>query len=65
MPRHDTDRPPMSGPVVRLVQCRLCLAAWIGLLRKHNSGAGKQRPRGITNQGNRYLRQMSVVGAMG
>jgi hypothetical protein len=38
---------------------------WIGLVRKQNSGAGKQRRGGITNQGNRYLRQMRVVGALG
>jgi transposase len=40
------------------------LAAWIGLVPKQNSSGGKQRLGGITKQGNRYLRQLLVVGAM-
>ena len=40
------------------------LAAWIGLVPRRNSSGGKQRLGGITKQGNRYLRQMLVVGAM-
>ncbi len=40
------------------------LAAWIGLVPRQNSSGGKQRLGGITKQGNRYLRQMLVVGAM-
>ena len=40
------------------------LAAWIGLVPKQNSSGGKQRLGSITRAGNRYLRQMLVVGAM-
>jgi transposase len=40
------------------------LAAWIGLVPKQSSSGGKERLGGITKQGNRYLRQMLVVGAL-
>jgi len=40
------------------------LAAWIGLVPKQNSSGGKERLGSITKAGNRYLRQMLVVGAM-
>ena len=40
------------------------LAAWIGLVPKQNSSGGKERLGGISRAGNRYLRQMLVVGAM-
>jgi len=40
------------------------LAAWIGLVPKQNSSGGKDRLSSITRAGNRYLRQMLVVGAM-
>ena len=40
------------------------LAAWIGLVPRQNSSGGKERLGGITKQGNRYLRQMLVIGAM-
>jgi transposase len=40
------------------------LAAWIGLVPRQNSSGGKERLGGITKQGNRYLRQMLVVGAL-
>ena len=40
------------------------LAAWIGLVPKQNSSGGKQRLGGISKQGNRYLRQLLVVGAL-
>ena len=40
------------------------LAAWIGLVPKQNSSGGKERLGSITTAGNRYLRQMLVVGAM-
>lgn len=40
------------------------LAAWIGLVPKQNSSGGKERLGGITKQGDRYLRQMLVVGAL-
>ncbi len=40
------------------------LAAWIGLVPRQNSSGGKERLGGISRGGNRYLRQMLVVGAM-
>jgi transposase len=40
------------------------LAAWIGLVPKQNSSGGKERLGGISKAGNRYLRQMLIVGAM-
>jgi len=40
------------------------LAAWIGLVPKQNSSGGKARLGGISKQGDRYLRQMLVVGAL-
>lgn len=40
------------------------LAAWIGLVPKQNSSGGKERLGGITKQGDRYLRQLLVVGAL-
>lgn len=40
------------------------LAAWIGLVPWHNSSGGKERPGGITKQGDHYLRQLLVVGAL-
>lgn len=40
------------------------LAAWIGLVPKQNSSGGKERLGSITRAGNRYLRQMLVVGPM-
>lgn len=40
------------------------LAAWIGLVPKQNSSGGKERLGGIFKAGNRYLRQMLIVGAM-
>lgn len=40
------------------------LAAWIGLVPKQNSSGGKARLGGITKQGNRYLRQLLVIGAL-
>jgi transposase len=40
------------------------LAAWIGLVPKQNSSGGKERLGGITRQGDRYLRQLLVVGAV-
>jgi transposase len=39
------------------------LAAWVGLVPKQNSSGGKERMGGITKQGDRYLRQLLVVGA--
>src|SRR5690606_35762447 len=40
------------------------LAAWMGLVPRQNSSGGKERLGGISRAGNRYLRQMLVVGAM-
>ncbi len=40
------------------------LAAWIGLVPRQNSSGGKERLGSITKAGNRYLRQLLVVGAM-
>ncbi len=40
------------------------LAAWIGLVPRQNSSGGKERLGSITKAGNRYLRQMLIVGAM-
>jgi len=40
------------------------LAAWIGLVPRQNSSGGKERLSGITKQGDRYLRQLLVVGAV-
>ena len=40
------------------------LAAWVGLVPKQNSSGGNERLGGITKQGDRYLRQLLVVGAM-
>ena len=40
------------------------LLAWIGLTPRQNSSGGKERLGGITKQGDRYLRQMLVVGAL-
>ena len=41
------------------------LAAWIRLVPKQNSSGGKERLGSITRAGNRYLRQMLVVGGDG
>jgi transposase len=40
------------------------LAAWIGLVPRQNSSGGKERLGGITKQGDRYLRQLLVTGAL-
>ncbi len=40
------------------------LAAWVGLVPKQNSSGGKERLGGITKQGDRYLRQLLVIGAL-
>jgi transposase len=40
------------------------LAAWIGLVPRQNSSGGKERLGGITKQGDRYLRQLLVVGSI-
>lgn len=38
-------------------------AAWLGLVPKQNSSGGKERMGGISKKGDRYLRQLLVVGA--
>lgn len=40
------------------------LAAWIGLVPRQNSSGDKERLGGITKQGNRYLRQLLVIGSL-
>jgi transposase len=40
------------------------LAAWIGLVPRQNSSGGKEKLGSITKQGDRYLRQLLVVGAL-
>jgi transposase len=40
------------------------LAAWIGLVPRQNSSGGKERLGGITKQGNRYRRQLLIIGAL-
>jgi transposase len=40
------------------------LSAWIGLVPRQNSSGGKERLGGITKQGDRYLRQLLVVGSL-
>jgi transposase len=40
------------------------LAAWIGLVPRQNSSGGKEKLGGITKQGDRYLRQLLVAGAL-
>lgn len=42
----------------------ILLAAWIGLVPRQNSSGGKERLGDITKQGDRYLRQLLVVGAL-
>ncbi len=41
-----------------------CLSAWIGFVPKQNSSGGKEKLGSISKAGNRYLRQLLVVGAM-
>ncbi|ESZ02421.1 transposase [Mesorhizobium sp. L2C089B000] len=41
-----------------------CLSALIGLVPKQHSSGGKERLGSISKAGNRYLRQLLVVGAM-
>jgi len=40
------------------------LAAWIGLVPRQNSSGDKEKLGGITKQGDRYLRQLLVTGAL-
>ena len=40
------------------------LSAWIGLVPKQNSTGGKERLGSISKAGNRYLRQLLVIGAL-
>src|SRR3546814_1040804 len=42
----------------------VCSSDLIGLVPRQNSSGGKDRLGGISRAGNRYLRQMLVVGAM-
>jgi transposase len=40
------------------------LSAWIGLVPKQNSSGGKEKLGSISKAGNRYLRQLLIVGAL-
>ena len=40
------------------------MSAWIGLVPKQNSTGGKERLGNISKAGNRYLRQLLVIGAL-
>ena len=39
------------------------LAAWLGVVPRQNSSGGKERLGKISKQGDRYLRQLVVIGA--
>ncbi len=41
------------------------LSAWLGLTPKLHSGGGKERPGRISKMGNRYVRRLLYLGAMG
>jgi transposase len=51
-------------PNPQAFRCGRNLAAWIGLVPKQSSSGGKERLGGISKQGDRYLRQMMVIGAL-
>ena len=51
-------------PDPKAFKCGRNLAAWIGLVPKQNSSGGKERLGGITKQGDRYLRQLLVIGSL-
>ena len=51
-------------PDPHVFRCGRNLSAWIGLVPKQNSTGGKDRLGSITKQGNRYLRQLLVIGAL-
>ena len=53
-----------SIPDPTVFRCGRDLSAWIGLVPKQNSTGGKERLGGISKAGNRYLRQLLVVGAL-
>jgi transposase len=40
------------------------LSAWIGLVPKQNSSAGKDKLGNISKQGDRYLRSLFTTGAL-
>jgi transposase len=41
------------------------LSAWLGLTPKHHSSGGKERLGSISKMGNRYIRRLLYLGAMG
>jgi transposase len=51
-------------PEPRMFKSGRNMAAWIGLVPKQNSSGGKERLGSITKQGDRYLRQLLVTGAL-
>ena len=58
------ERPRGAVPDPQAFRSGRNLAAWIGLVPRQNSSGGKERLAGITKQGDRYLRQLLVVGAL-
>jgi transposase len=53
-----------SIPDPGVFRCGRDLSAWIGLVPKQKSSGGKERLGGISKAGNRYLRQLLVLGAL-
>ena len=53
-----------SVPDPRVFRSGRDLSAWIGLVPKQNSTGGKERLGSISKAGNRYLRQLLVIGAL-
>ncbi len=52
------------SPIPHAFKSGRCLSAWIGLVPEQNSSGGKEKLGSISKAGNRYLRQLLVVGAM-
>jgi len=51
-------------PDARIFRSGRDLSAWIGLVPKQNSTGGKERLGSISKAGDRYLRQLLIIGAM-
>jgi transposase len=51
------------GDKVRLMRGARHLAAWTGLVPRQHSSGGKPRQGGISEQDDRYLRRLLVLGA--
>lgn len=48
----------------RTFKSERCIAAWIRHVPKQNSSGGKEKLGSISKAGNRYLRQLLMVGSM-